>query len=558
MPAISQLPVATAVNLGDLYVIVQGGVTKQAADSLVLSSIQSAIQITEAQVTNLTSDLAARLIAANNLSDLTDVTIARSNLELGSIATHNTSEFVATAGGTMTGYLILNADPVTNLGAATKQYVDNAISGSTFQTACVAATTANLSANYNNGASGVGATLTNNSSLAAFSVDGVSPVLNARILVKNQSSSSQNGIYVLTTVGSASIAWVLTRAGDYDMASQINLGDLIAVLSGTVNALTSWLQTATVVTIGTDSINFSEFSASPSTFLQVANNLSDLSSTSTARTNLGLGTAAIANASSATGTVSAVTGVIVSGNLAKFSDTSGTIEDSGNSLGSFLLKANNLSDVANASTSFNNISPLTTKGDLLGYSTMNTRFAVGINNQILQCNSGSSVGFSWSMATYPSTTTINQLLFSSSANTITGLATVTSGVLTTLSGVPTWANQLSISLGGTGVSSVTTTPTASAWAGWDANLNFTANSIIMAQENITLLFGTTALTVASAPFIITGGVSGTIVLPNATTLAVNQSYAFNQNASGTLTVETFGGATLFTAPRFLCNCILYS
>ena len=80
-----------------------------------------------------------------------------------------------------------------------------------------AATTADLgTVTYNNGTLGVGATLTNGGSQAAFSIDGQSPSVDSRILVKNQSSALQNGIYTLTTVGDGSTNWVLTRASDAD------------------------------------------------------------------------------------------------------------------------------------------------------------------------------------------------------------------------------------------------------------------------------------------------------------------------------------------------------
>jgi hypothetical protein len=72
------------------------------------------------------------------------------------------------AGGTMTGNLILNADPTTALGAVTKEYADAIGAGLTFKDACYAATTVNLNATYVNGVSGVGATLVNAGSLAAF------------------------------------------------------------------------------------------------------------------------------------------------------------------------------------------------------------------------------------------------------------------------------------------------------------------------------------------------------------------------------------------------------
>lgn len=139
--------------------------------------------------------------------------------------------------------------------------VSSPVSSSLITAACAASTTANLSATYGNGASGVGATLTATSN-AVFSTDGISPALSARILVKNQSTTFQNGIYTLTTVGTSSTPWVLTRATDYDTICEIQYGTYVPVTSGTLNAGTAWQQTATVTTIGVSPIIFSQL-ASP-------------------------------------------------------------------------------------------------------------------------------------------------------------------------------------------------------------------------------------------------------------------------------------------------------
>lgn len=129
--------------------------------------------------------------------------------------------------------------------------------------AVLVATTASLNATYVNGVAGVGATLINAGALAAFSVDGQSPAINSRVLVKNQGSTFQNGVYTLTTVGSGAVAWILTRSTDYNTPSEINVGDVIPVQTGTANANTSWLQGATVTTIGTDPITFTQFQSAP-------------------------------------------------------------------------------------------------------------------------------------------------------------------------------------------------------------------------------------------------------------------------------------------------------
>ena len=167
------------------------------------------------------------------------------------------------AGGTMTGQLILDATPVDPLAAVTKEYADAISQGLNFKQPCYAATTgSNLNANYNNGSSGVGATLTNAGANAAFTLDGTSPALNSRILVKDQTTQADNGIYSLTTVGDGSTPWVLTRTTDYDEVAEIYPGNFILITSGTANINSGWIQVNVVSTIGTDPIAFAEYGAS--------------------------------------------------------------------------------------------------------------------------------------------------------------------------------------------------------------------------------------------------------------------------------------------------------
>ncbi len=137
---------------------------------------------------------------------------------------------------------------------ATEGYVISALS-QIGNAPCIAATTANLSATYVNGTAGVGATLTSTSN-QVFTIDGITPQVGARVLIKDQTTALQNGIYTVTTAGSASVAWILTRASDFDSPSQMFQGDAIFVATGTLNAVTAWMQTAIVTTVGTSSITF--------------------------------------------------------------------------------------------------------------------------------------------------------------------------------------------------------------------------------------------------------------------------------------------------------------
>lgn len=241
---ISALPAVINAQLTDIYPVVQAGVTSRETISQLVTLINSSSVLTG---------------------------------------------FVPIAGGTMSGPLILSGDPSLPLGAATKEYVDMFAAGITVILSCYAGTTGNL--NVVQAGAGVGATLTDNSgTFAAFTTDGVSPPLNSRILVKNQTLTQHNGIYVLTTNGDTiSVPYVLTRATDYDTNTEIIPGTLVAINNGTTLATTSWLETATVAVVDTDPVLFSQFTFAPSAFLLKANNLSDVASVATSLVNLGLG-----------------------------------------------------------------------------------------------------------------------------------------------------------------------------------------------------------------------------------------------------------------------------
>lgn len=152
------------------------------------------------------------------------------------------------------------ADPSSNQDAATKAYVDSVAQGLNVHDSVVAATTANLTATYNNGSSGVGATLTNSGTQAVFSIDGVSPSVSDRVLIKNQTTAAENGIYTVTNVGSVSTNWVLTRATDFDTTAEMGGGDFVFVTSGSTLDNTGWVCIDKVTTVGTTPVVFTQFS----------------------------------------------------------------------------------------------------------------------------------------------------------------------------------------------------------------------------------------------------------------------------------------------------------
>lgn len=232
--------------------------------------------------------------------------------------------------------------------------------GLTTYTACLAGTTAPLTATYSNGTAGVGATLTNAGAMSALSIDFVTLAVGNRVLVKDQASDFQNGIYVVSSIGSDSTNWVLTRATDYDVPSEIVQYGVVLVNQGLANAGRLFYETEPgPFTIGTSSIDFSIFQTQPVTYPI-------------------------------------------------------TLDKGGTSAS---LTANN--------------------GGIF-YSTATTgAILAGTPTAFQMLQSGVSSAPAWSTTTWPSTSTINQILYSSAANTISGLSTANNGLLVTgSSGIP--------------------------------------------------------------------------------------------------------------------------
>lgn len=131
-----------------------------------------------------------------------------------------------------------------------------------------AATTAALPANaYANGASGVGATLTASANGVFPAQDGVTLSVGGRLLVKNEATTANNGVYVLTTAGSVSTPWVLTRAVDFDTAAEMTVVSgvpnavAVHVTAGTAQALRKYILAASVATVGTSAVTFTDVGA---------------------------------------------------------------------------------------------------------------------------------------------------------------------------------------------------------------------------------------------------------------------------------------------------------
>ena len=160
------------------------------------------------------------------------------------------------------------ATPLTGTDAANKAYVDMNVQGLQQKPTAQAASAAALPPNiYTNGAAGVGATLTAAAN-GVLTVDGYAVLLGDVLLLKNEAATANNGLYVVTTLGTAAVPYVLTRQVDMDQSTEFG-GSFIAVENrGTAWANSLWLcNVINTITVGTTPVTFTQLNAA-TTYLQ--------------------------------------------------------------------------------------------------------------------------------------------------------------------------------------------------------------------------------------------------------------------------------------------------
>jgi hypothetical protein len=202
--------------------------------------------------TGVTITAVAGSTSVAGILQLTDSTSSTSTSTAATPASVKTAYDLANAalpksGGTMLGAIAMGTSKITGLGdptnaqdAATKAYVDAAASGIDWKTSVRVATTTSgtLSTAYANGQA----------------VDGVTLVTGDRILIKDQSTGSQNGIYTVNASGAP------TRAIDADANAEVTSGFAVFVEEGTANADSGWVLTTNApITVGTTSLTFVQF-----------------------------------------------------------------------------------------------------------------------------------------------------------------------------------------------------------------------------------------------------------------------------------------------------------
>jgi len=278
---------STAISVSGTYPSFT--LTNTAPDQTVVLTASTAISVSGTYpsftLTNTAPDQTVTISSGTNVSvsgTYPSFTVASPNTVVGPAGATSTAVALFDGG---TGKLLKNsavtisatgvisgvASPEANTDAANKLYVDGLVStGLTFHDPVQLATTSaftGYSITYNNGSSGVSATITQASSYASLTIDSTGAAVNNRVLVKDAANAAYNGIYYVTSTGSGATPWVLTRTSDADTygpnVNQLSRNDYFFTQNGVANKGAAFVCTTSgTITFGTTGITFTEFSVS--------------------------------------------------------------------------------------------------------------------------------------------------------------------------------------------------------------------------------------------------------------------------------------------------------
>lgn len=218
------------------------GATGQTADLLNINSIGgingNLLNVTAAGLTGIGSSTPFTRFVVGGNSYLGGNVTATGTLQLPALATAAGS-ILAVDGS---GFVISTTSPPATVTSGTSQPVKYATTGALPSNTYLAGVITEVG----NG---------------ALSVDGASPAVADRVLVKNEATAANNGIYTVTAAGSGIAAFVLTRATDYNSSTNIYPGIATYVISGSANSDSWWAMTSSApITVGTTALNYTESS----------------------------------------------------------------------------------------------------------------------------------------------------------------------------------------------------------------------------------------------------------------------------------------------------------
>jgi hypothetical protein len=559
--------------------------------------------------------LTATVDAQGRLTALADTNIAIANTQVSGLGTMSTQNATAVAitGGTINGTTVGASTPAagtftalaTTTGTVTtaptaatdianKQYVDGLVaSGIHFHAPVRVESPTPLTATYNQpgGAGvGVGATLTNAGAQAALVIDGVTLSVSDRVLIYTQTNATQNGVYVVTSVGSVSTNWVLTRSSDTDTygltsASTLGEGSTFFVQQGATGAGETYTcNTSGVIVFGTTNITFAQISSAQ---IYSAGTGLTLSGTTFSITNTGVTAASYGTASqvptlaiNAQGQITSASDTAIAINANQI--TSGAVTNA--QLANSAVTVNGTSIALGASGTITAVNPnaLTIGTGLTGTSydgSAPITIALGTSGVIAATYGSASQVPVFAVDTYGRVTSVTNTSIAIAAGAVSGLAAsattdttnaanITSGTLPTgrisgsytgITGVGTltagtWnGTTIGVAYGGTGL---TATPSngqlaigngsgyslATLTAGTNVSISNTAGGITISAtpaaggtvQSVDVSGGTTGLTTSGGPVTVTGTITlaGTLNVANGGTGATTLSgYLFGNGTS---------------------------